>query len=199
MTRVGLTGGIGSGKSIICQVFRLLNVPVFHADEEAKDLYDSHEGVREKMTGLIGKDLYTGHKIDRQKLARLIFRDKELLKAVQHIVHPEVAARFESWCGNKAGHSYVVHEAAILFESGADRGMDVCITVMAPAEIRLERILQRSGITREIAAQVMENQMPEEEKADRSQHIIWNDNLHLVIPQVLHIHHMLEKGNSNIA
>lgn len=195
MTRVGLTGGIGSGKSIICEVFRLLGVPVFHADQEAKDLYESHAGVRQKMTDLLGGDIYKGQKIDRQKLSGLIFRDRKLLAAVQRIVHPEVAKRFDSWCSLHSGKPYVIHEAAILFESGADRKMDVCITVMASASVRMERILKRPGMTGEIATRIMENQMPDADKAGKSQFMIENDGLHLVIPQVLQIHHALGQRN----
>lgn len=197
MIKVGLTGGVGSGKTIVSQVFSLLGVPVYNADSEAKKLYESHPGVRKQMIRLLGKDIYRGHELDRRKLSGLIFQDRILLSKVNDIVHPEVAAHFLKWCGNYENHAYILQEAAILFESKASRLMDFCITVTAPVDVRIERLLERKGMTRRQALDIMDNQMQEDIKVSKSDFVIVNDNLQLVIPQVLLINSTLMKKSTH--
>jgi len=189
------TGGIGSGKTIICQVFNQLKIPVYNADIEAKKLYDSHVGIRKKMIDLFGENIYEGQKINRSKLAGLIFHDRELLLRVNKIVHPEVIAHYNAWCNMHRYNKYVIQESAILFESNVYQMMDVCITVTAPMEVRLIRIMQRPGMTESVAESIMQIQLPDEIKVRQSDFVIENDNKKLVIPQVLNIHRALMEVN----
>ena len=190
MIKVGLTGGIGSGKTIICRIFELLGAPVYYADIEAKNFYH-HEEIKQKMIRLLGSEIYVGDQLDRKKLADMIFRDKDLLASVNHIIHPHVADHFRRWCEENRHHNYVIQEAAILFESNAYKLMDICITVEAPADVRIERIMKRPGMTRSSAETIMENQFSTDAIISRSDFVILNDNNHLVIPQVLWIHKYL--------
>jgi dephospho-CoA kinase len=191
MIKVGITGGIGSGKTIVCEVFKQLGVPVYEADIEAKKLYDTNESVRNKMVHLLGEEIYDGQHLNRKKLAGLIFNDRELLQEVNSIVHPEVADHFLMWCENHTQHHYVIQESAVLFESNAFKMLDVCITVSAPVQLRMKRIMQRPGMTQEIASGIMKNQMPDDIKIRQSHFVIENDDHHLVIPQILKIHDAL--------
>ncbi|MBN2480800.1 MAG: dephospho-CoA kinase [Bacteroidales bacterium] len=191
MIKAGMTGGIGSGKTVICQVFGMLGVPVYHADDEAKKLYDTSETIRNKMVALLGEKIYDGPHLNRGKLAAMIFSDRELLEQVNSIVHPEVAERFLVWCQDHVQSRYVIQESAILFESDLYRIMDVYITVTAPVSLRMNRIMARPGMSEALASKIMENQMPDDIKTGRSHFVIENDDHHLVIPQVLKIHDSL--------
>ncbi|MBN1158512.1 MAG: dephospho-CoA kinase [Bacteroidales bacterium] len=193
MIKAGVTGGIGSGKTMVCQVFRLLGVPVYCADDEAKKLYDTSVAVRNRMIGLLGEDIYSGLHLDRGKLAGLIFNNRELLEQVNAIVHPEVTTHFLEWCQRQVQEHYIIQESAILFESGIYRIMDVKITVTAPDSLKIKRIMTRPGMTETLAARVIENQIPDDIKAGRSDFVITNDDRHLVIPQILKIHESLMK------
>lgn len=196
MIKVGVTGGIGSGKTTVCHIFRQLSVPVFQADIVAKELYDTSKTVRSKMTGLLGKSIYNGENIDRRKLARLIFSNRELLHQVNRIVHPEVASCFMEWCKNHILDQYVIQESAILLESDANKTMDIIITVTAPVNIRMKRIMKRPGMTEQLAVYIMENQIPDEIKTKQSHYVIENDDQHLIIPQVMKIHEALTKAGN---
>lgn len=196
MIKVGVTGGVGSGKTTVCHVFRQLGVPVFQADIVAKELYDMSESVRSKMIGLLGESIYNGENLDRRKLARLIFSNRELLHQVNRIVHPEVASYFIEWCQNHIFESYVIQESAILFESNAGKVMDIIITVTAPVDVRLKRIMKRPGMSEQLALKIMENQMPDEMKIKQSRYVIENDDQHLIIPQVMEIHKALAKARN---
>ncbi len=195
MIKAGVTGGIGSGKTTVCHVFRQLGVPVFQADVVAKELYDTNESVRNKMTGLLGESIYDGGNLDKRKLSRLIFSDRELLHQVNRIVHPEVASYFLEWCQNHTHDRYVIQESAILLESNANKNMDVIITVTAPVDLRMKRVMKRQGMTKQLVVCIMENQMPDEMKIKQSHYIIENDDQHLIIPQVMKIHEALAKAN----
>ena len=189
MKVVGITGGIGSGKSIVCKIFSQLGVPVYEADAEAKDLYTSNPELNEKIRKEISEDVFDKKgRIDKQKFSKLIFNDDSLLQKVNKLVHPFVLKHFEEWCLKHSDDPYVLKEAAILFESGANKGCDKIITLVAPVELRIQRTMKRDKRSRQEIDQIIDRQMSDEEKIKRSDFVITNDEKELVIPQVLEIH-----------
>jgi len=195
MIKVGITGGIGSGKSLVCRVFAILGVPVYEADARAKSLMESSEEIRNDLSALLGNKIYSGNKVNRTKMTGLIFEDPELLAAVNAIVHPHVAADFNQWCIEKKNSPFIVQESAILFESGFWRNFDVLVMVTAPREVRIQRVLNRPGLTREIIEHIMNTQLPEEEKILRSHFILNNDGEHLILPGILEVYQELSARN----
>lgn len=186
--KIGVTGGIGSGKSLVCQIFKTLKVPVFEADREAKVIIDSDSHTRQALEKLLGNGILgPDGKINRHAMAGIIFNDQELLKEVNAIIHPAVRHRFNSWHAEQKSR-YIIQEAAILFESGVFRMMDMNIVVTAPEEMRIRRVMQRDGVTKEKVYERMKNQWPEEEKVAMADYIIRNDESQSLIQQVLEIH-----------
>ena len=188
MKKVGITGGIGSGKSLICQVFSRLGVPVYNADMAAKILTETDPEIRENIIMLMGEDIYSGYLINRSEMIQRIFNNPVLLKKVNQIIHPKVAAHFEEWCTNHADHPYVIQDSALLFESNAYRLFDGFVMVTSPIELRISRVIKRKGMTLETIRSIMQNQLPEEEKIARSQYVLINDETTLVLPQILKLH-----------
>jgi dephospho-CoA kinase len=193
MIKVGITGGIGSGKSLICQVFSKLGVPVYIADEAAKTLMDQDPEIRNRLTGIFGATIYADGKLNRSKLAGLIFDDPKLLAEVNRIVHPRVRYDFGQWSSSFSQVPFVIQESAILFESNAFNLFDYIILVTAPEEIRIQRALDRPDMTREKILRIMENQFPEEEKIVRSHSVIKNDGTTLILPLILSIYSQLSR------
>lgn len=197
MLKVGITGGIGSGKSTVCKVFELLGIPVYYADDEAKKLLDSEPDVKSKIIQLLGKSLFDEKGvIDRKALATIVFNDKAKLEQLNSIVHPAVARHFEAWLNKNAAAKYIIKEAAILFESGAYKAVDKVITVAAPLELKIARVIQRDKTSRELVEQRIKSQMSDEEKIKHSQFVIYNDERELLIPQILRIHKELSDTTS---
>ena len=198
MIRIGVTGGIGSGKSLICRVFSLLGVPVYSADDAAKNLMEHDLQVRKELTGIFGASIYEGEKLNRSKLSGLIFENPELLARVNRIVHPRVAHDFSNWCSSFPSAPFVIQESAILFESNAFKLFDHIILVTAPEEMRIQRVLSRPGMTREKILGIMKNQLPEEEKIVRSHFIINNDETTLILPLILSIYAEMRQDKLNL-
>jgi dephospho-CoA kinase len=189
---VGITGGIGSGKTIVCRIFSQLGIPVYNADDEAKKLYGLPE-VKQELRKKFGENIFDNNgEADRKKMAELIFNDEKSLKTVNELIHPLVIQRFNKWKEEQEG-PYLLKEAAILFESGTNAGCDKIVLVTAPTEIRTRRILQRDHRAKEEVEKIMSKQWPDEKKARLSDFIITNDETQLVIPQVLDIHGKLLK------
>ena len=185
--KVGITGGIGSGKSTICEVFRLLGVPIFEADKVAKNLMNSNDEVIESLIRLFGKDIYTSNKeLNRKKLAEIIFNNVIQLKKVNQIIHPAVRATFHKWAEIQDS-PYIIHEAAILFESEFYKMMDFTILVTAPEEIRIERVMKRDGTDTKKIRERMEKQWPDSEKRKLASIELVNDDKNLIIPQIIKI------------
>ena len=184
--RVGITGGIGSGKSTLCGFFRLLGIPVFEADKEARLLINSSPAIRARLKLMFGDSVYreSDGLLDRQKLATLIFNDPELIRKVNFIVHPEVRSYFEQWCRQQRS-PYVVAEAAILFESGFHKLIDYSILITAPTEERIKRIKKRETTTTENIQARMDNQWTDDRKAAMASFRLENNNRELVIPQLV--------------
>lgn len=187
MIKIGITGGIGSGKSTVSEIFRLMSIPVYNADIESKKLTNSSQTIRDKLISLFGKELYNNGNLDKKMLASLIFTNEENLKQVNNIIHPEVEKDFIRWANSKTEHSIVAHEAAILFEAGEDQLMDKVITVYTPLEMRIARVSKRDSTSREMVQERINNQMSEEEKIARSDYVVYNDEQHSLIEQVNNI------------
>jgi len=185
--KLGVTGGIGSGKTTVCKVFAVLGIPVFSADTEAKRIQDSDRDLQIKINSLAGKDLFASGKLDRTEMAKLIFRDSDLLAKVNSIVHPAVFEYFREWL-NKQDSPYAVMEAAILFESGAYRMMDRIVTVVTPMEERIERLVKGNKLTREQVTERIKNQIDDESRIKRSDYVIFNSENDIIIPAILGIH-----------
>ena len=184
--KVGITGGIGSGKSLVCKLFKILKVPVFEADLVAKDLLDHNGTIKNELIHLFGREICTAEQtIDRKKLASIIFNDNLALQKVNSIIHPKVKDSFFEWVANQ-DTPYILHEAAILFESGFYRLMDFNILITADRELRISRVMKRDGVDREEVLKRMRQQWPDEEKERLAQVIIRNEN-ELIIPKVLEI------------
>ena len=189
MRIAGITGGIGSGKTTVCAIFSSLGIPVFNADDEAKALY-STEMIREKVIGLLGKKSYKKEVLDRSYVAKKVFSDPDLLAQLNSIIHPAVQEKFSEWWASQSS-PYVLKEAAILFESGADKGTDLVITVAAPKDIRIQRVMKRDQCKAEEVEKRMKSQWTQAEKIKRSKYVIINDEIEMLIPQVLKIHQEL--------
>lgn len=183
MIKIGITGGIGSGKSIIATLLDLSGVPVYIADEESKKLTESSPVIKEKLIARFGPDLYMSEKLDKRLLASYIFNDPEALRQVNAIIHPEVNRHFQEWVARQ-DTSLCAIESAILFESGFDKVVDVRLMVYAPLEVRIKRALRRDAVSREEIERRIQNQLPDEEKKDRSDFVIYNDDKQALIPQV---------------
>lgn len=182
---VGITGGIGSGKSTICKMFELLGVPVFNADEHAKRLLNQHEPLKDSVRLLFGEDIYHQGILQRSKLASVVFTNPGLLQQLNTLVHPVVREEFHLWAALYQHQPYIIHEAAILFESGFYKMMDYTILVTAPEEQRIRRVIKRDGGTEAMVRERMRNQWTEEEKARLADLLLGNDNSKCIIPEIL--------------
>jgi dephospho-CoA kinase len=195
MIKVGVTGGIGSGKTLICRVFEKLGVPVFYADDEAKRLLDADPEVKEAMMEYFGRDIYDDKGLKKAHLASKIFNNQDALSKVNSIVHPAVRQLFVGWAKEKeAAFPYVIEEAAILFESGVYKDLDFNILVYAPEELRISRVISRDNIDREKVKVRMQHQMRDEEKINMADAVIYNDESRLVLPQILEINKRLTRN-----
>jgi dephospho-CoA kinase len=183
MIKIGITGGIGSGKSIVSELIRIKGIPCYNADIQSKILLETNESVQFQLKQLLGEDIYKNGKLDRSLMASKIFKDSRLLSEVNRIIHPAVFKDFEQWSSLRKT-SVIALESAILFESAIDAKVDFIVSVMAPLDLRIERVMQRDHITRESVRDRIRNQMPEEEKGKRSDFILVNDGKQAIIPQL---------------
>jgi len=194
MKKIGITGGIGSGKSTVCEIFRLLGVPVFHADIEAKILQNNNIDVRDRIVKIFGNEVYNPDGIlDRKKMAGIIFTNQKLLTALNEIIHPAVRNCFQKWCENYHSVPYVLYEAAILFESGYATDFDRNILVIADEMLRIERVIKRDHTTEEIVRQRIANQMSDIEKAKIADYFIENNSKSLIVPQILKLDKLIRE------
>jgi dephospho-CoA kinase len=190
--KLGITGGIGSGKTSVCRVFEVLNIPVFSADKVAREITDTDEVIKNGLNIIAGHNLYLGGSLDRPALSKLIFNDKSLLEKVNALVHPAVFKKFDNWVSEQTS-PYVIMEAAILFESGASKLVDRIATIVTPVEERIERIILRSRLSREQIAERMRNQMDDTIRSQQSDYIIRNSENDMIIPVILEIHNDILK------
>ena len=185
---IGLTGGIGAGKSLVAVIFNSLGVPVFNADLEAREILNSSSEVRKQIIGAFGESAYVGLEANRPFLAGMIFKDEALREKLNAIVHPAVADAFDLWVSKNSSNPYVLKEAAITFETGLYKSLDGVILVTAPKEVRIGRVMKRDGVTENQVLDRMAAQWSDEEKLKLADYRIDNDEKTLIIPQVLRIH-----------
>ena len=187
MLKVGLTGGIGSGKSTVAGIFAVLGIPVLNADEQARALMEQDVEVRTALEARFGKAIYPEGKLDRKALASIIFTDPLALSAVNSIVHPAVRKAFTRWAAGQST-AYVIMEAALMAENEGYKAFDRVITVHCPEPERIRRVMKRDGVDQEAVVSRMRNQATEEERSRIAHYVIRNTGEELVIPQVLAVH-----------
>jgi dephospho-CoA kinase len=185
--KLGITGGIGSGKTTVCKVFSILGIPVFSADCEARQIMDNDQSVINNINSAVGRDMYENGSLDRAELARMIFNDKDLLGKVNSIVHPVVFERFIDWSAKQSA-PYVIMEAAILFESGASKLVDKVLTVVTPMNERIERMIRGNKFTRQQVMERMKNQTDDDTRIGNSDYVIYNSENDLILPAILKVH-----------
>lgn len=200
MLRIGITGGIGSGKTTVARIFEVLGIPVYYADEAAKRLMNEDAALKQQVIGLFGNEVYENGRLNRGKLASLVFDNPEKLSLLNKVVHPVTIADAENWmcqAEKNAGHriTYAIKEAALIFESGAQDHLDFVIGVDAPADLRVQRAMSRDNVSREAVMKRMEKQMDEKQKMDLCHFIIINNEEQLLIPQVVELHSRLVNMN----
>ncbi len=193
MLKVGLTGGIGSGKSTVARVFEVLGIPVYYADEETKRLMNEDPALKEKIIEHFGKESYDQQELNRAHIAGIVFNDKAKLDLLNSLTHPVTIRHADEWM-KKQTAVYTIKEAALLFESGADKHLDKIIGVSAPLAVRIKRVMKRDNVTSEEVLKRINRQMAEEEKMKRCDFILHNDEEQLLIPQVFQLHEKLLAG-----
>jgi dephospho-CoA kinase len=187
MLKLGITGGIGSGKTVVSGILSLLDVPVYIADVESKKLTATSPVIREKLIEVFGENLYNGNQLDKSLFASCIFGDKQKLQIANSIIHPEVAKHYEQWLEDRRQVTVIAHESAILFETGWNTMMDKVVTVYAPLDLRIQRVMEREHTSREAALERISHQLPDEEKAKLSDYIIQNDGNKSLIEQTINL------------
>jgi dephospho-CoA kinase len=192
MLRVGLTGGIGAGKTTVARIFGALGVPLFFADDSARALMDNDPVLRAQITALLGVGAYTSSGLDRAAVSKAVFGNSALRESLNALVHPVTAAAGDAWFEAQTT-PYAIKEAAIFFETGGDKAMDVMIGVSAPEPLRISRTMKRSGLFREGVLSRIASQMPQEEKMGRCTFVIQNDDITALLPQVLSVNEALLK------
>lgn len=187
MLKIGITGGIGSGKSVVARIFKTLGIPVLDADAFAKKLMAENDKVRLDLIEAFGEEVFEAGQLNRPFLSQLVFNDPVHLNRLNGIVHPAVKQYGWQWMEEQDA-PYVVKEAALFFESGSNVDMDYMVGIFSPVEQRLQRAMERDGASREAILKRMDKQMDEEEKMSRCDYVIYNDGSHSLIEQVLHLH-----------
>ncbi len=188
MKFIGLTGGIGSGKSTVARIFTMLNIPVYNSDEAGRKITNEDPLVKRSIKNLFGAELFDHNdNLNREKLSAIVFSDSTALAKLNAIIHPAVAQDFKMWCANQSS-PYVIKETAILFEHGLDKHLDGVIVVEAPDELRIKRVMHRNGITEEAVRNRIQQQLPQDELISRADWVIHNNEEQLLIPQVLAVY-----------
>lgn len=196
MKVVGLTGGIGSGKTTVAGFFRELGIPVYIADEAGKRLMNTSSEIKQAITELFGEESYNGNSPNRKFIASRVFNDKAQLEKLNKIIHPAVEADFKGWLSAQSA-DYVIYEAAILFETGSYKKCDLNILVTAPQTLRIDRLQKRDNSSREEIKQRMDNQWSDAKKSELADFIIKNEELQQTRLQVEHIHGEILKAGKN--
>ena len=191
---VGITGGIGSGKSTVCEIFRVLGITVFEADKVARNLMNENSVIRQNLVEWFGNEIYSENQLNRKLLAELIFNNNSLLNKVNSLVHPIVREEFVKW-KNSQNTVYSVYEAAILFESGFYKLMDYTVLITAPQQIRINRVMARDNLSQDQVLARINNQWTDDEKRKLATTVIINDNKNLIIPQIIEIDKKLKRDD----
>ncbi|MGN6353587.1 MAG: dephospho-CoA kinase [Parafilimonas sp.] len=187
MLKIGLTGGMGSGKTTVSKIFNVLGIPVFYADEAAKTIMNENAALKEGIINLFGKEAYTNDILNRKYISGIVFNDKFKLEQLNALVHPVTIAAADEWA-NAQSSAYIIKEAALMFESPAAANLDYIIGVYAPQHLRLQRVMDRDNVLREAVLARMNNQLDETIKMKLCDFVIINDEQTAVLPQVLELH-----------
>ena len=190
MLKIGLTGGIGSGKTTVAKIFEILGIPVYYADDAAKRLMHEDETLKQKIKDQFGESIYTDGNLNKKQLADIVFNAPEKMEILNNLIHPATIKDAALWMQTQAA-AYALKEAALIFESGAQQNLDYVIGVTAPASLRIERTMQRDGITRDDVIARMNKQMDESVKMKLCDFVIKNDEQEMLLPQVLELHRQL--------
>ena len=195
---IGVTGGIGSGKSMVCKLFECLDIPVYYADSRAKWLTNNDREIREKVVALLGHEAYDHQEMYNTRfVASSVFKNEPLLKELNAIIHPVVLRDTKAWVAQHTGVPYVVKEAAIMAKAGQSNAVDYVVVVEAPVELRVQRILQRDKRSEQEIRAIIERQASDESRREIADYIVNNDDASELIPQVLHLHELLLKRKSS--
>ncbi|MEG0454365.1 MAG: dephospho-CoA kinase [Bacteroides sp.] len=192
--KIGITGGIGSGKSVVSRLLEVMNIPIYISDEEAKSLTVAHPLIRQELGVLLGDEIYQGGKLNKTLLASYLFGHPDHARVVNSIIHPRVKEHFRSWVSAHNAYSIIGMESAILYESGFADEVDVVVMVYAPLEIRIARAMKRDGVSRELITKRIDSQMSDEVKRSQADFTIINDDERPLIPQVLELISFLSKN-----
>lgn len=190
--RIGITGGIGVGKSTVCQIFERLSVPIYNSDSRAKFLMQNSPALVKDIKDTFGWDAYHRNgDLNREYLSKIVFNNPQKLEELNHIVHPEVGKDYEQWTQEKKTLPYSIKEAALLFESGSYLKLHKVIVVTCPINIRIERIMKRDGVKRDDILKRIQNQMTDRERLSKADFVIYNDGQHSLIEQSIKIHNQI--------
>ena len=187
MLKIGLTGGIGSGKSTVAKVFQTLGIPVYYADDAAKELMNNNEGLKQQIILHFGEDVYENKVLNRKLLAQKVFNNPTQLHLLNSLVHPATIQAAEDWFAQQKA-PYCIKEAALIFESGSQQNLDFVIGVYTPTTIRLQRVMHRNKATKEEVQQRMDKQIDETIKMRLCDFVVTNNEQELLIPQVMALH-----------
>ncbi len=193
MLKIGLTGGIGSGKTTVAKIFETLGIPVYYADEAARQLMNTDAKLKNELIAQFGPEIYRGSELDRKYLASVVFSNKEKLELLNSLTHPVTIRDAEVWM-KKQTAPYAIKEAALLFESGAAGHLDAVIGVYAPQHLRVKRVMERDGATADEVMKRISRQLDEEMKMKLCDHVVRNNEQELLVPQVLELHHLFSAG-----
>ena len=192
MLKLGLTGGIGSGKTTVAHIFEVLSIPVYYADSAARDLMNNDPDLKKKIITSFGPDTYKNGELNRTYLGSIVFQNSEKLNLLNSIVHPVTIRNSENWMENQKT-PYAIKEAALIFEAGLEKHLDYVVGVTAPESLRIQRVVERDHVTKQKVLDRMRHQMDEKEKISRCDFVIQNDGIQALLPQVLAIHEKLLK------
>jgi dephospho-CoA kinase len=190
MLRIGLTGGIGSGKSTVAKIFEVLGIPVYYADDAAKNIMNEDEELKQEIIKHFGTPSYINNKLDRKYISEKVFNNKEDLSLLNSLVHPATIRDAENWMKHQTT-VYSIKEAALIFESGAEKLLDYTIGVSSPENLRIERTMKRDNISEEEVKDRIKNQMSEEKKMSLCNFVVTNDEQQPLLPQVIALHKQL--------
>lgn len=190
MLKIGITGGIGSGKTTVAKIFLVLGIPVYYADDEAKKIMNENGELREKIAAAFGKDAYFNNQLNRSYLSAIVFNNPEKLNLLNSLVHPAIIEAADKWLQLQTTH-YSLKEAALIFESGAHQQLDKVIGVSAPKALRINRVMKRDNLNRDEVMARMDKQLDESIKLKLCDFVIVNNDQALLIPQVIALHQQL--------
>jgi len=200
MLRVGITGGIGSGKSLVCEIFHHLGIPCYNADDNAKRLMETNQQIRQGIISHFGDEAYHPQGLNKTFIGNIVFKNKGALEKINFIVHPVVMNDFISWCSNFQNHPYMIIESAMALHKVVREFLDVIIVVLAPELLRIERVVMRDGLSQEEVTLRIKNQMEEPAMIKLADEVILNDGKTLLLPQVVTINNkiLIKAGNGEI-